>query len=240
MGVTIASVGAVVAAVFVGAVIQRSIGFGINLVVVPVLALAAPGTLPATAILVALPLSVAIVRHEGHAIDRPGLTWILIGTVPGTILGTIVVATVDATALKVVVALSVLLAVAISVVAPPLRLRPTSQFAGGFTSSVTGTAAGIGGPPLALLYQHHEGPTMRSTLAVSFLASTAIAIVSLALAHHVTLGQVAVAIALMPVVALGSWVGRHTHGALDRRWLRPAVLAFAAVAALVVLIGALV
>jgi uncharacterized membrane protein YfcA len=231
---------AVVAAVLVGAVIQRSIGFGINLIVVPVLALAAPQALPTTAILVALPLSLAIIRHEGHAIDRPGLTWILIGSVPGTILGTIVVATVDTTALKVVVAISVLLAVFVSVLAPPLRLTPSTEFAGGFTSSVTGTAAGIGGPPLALLYQHHEGPTMRSTLAVSFLASTALAIASLAIAHHVTLGQIALAIALMPVVVLGSWIGRHTHGVLDRRWLRPAVLLFAAVAAIVVLIDALV
>lgn len=239
MDLTVASAGAVVVAVFVGAVIQRSIGFGINLVVVPVLALAAPDALPATAILIALPLSFAIVRHEGHAIDRPGLTWILIGSVPGTIIGTVIVAIVDATALKVVVALSVLLGVAISVVAPPLRLRPSNQFAGGFASSVTGTAAGIGGPPLALLYQHQEGQTMRSTLAVSFLASTALSIVSLAIARHVTLGQIALAIALMPVVVLGSWAGRRTHGALDGRWLRPAVLVFAALAALVVLVDAL-
>jgi uncharacterized protein len=231
---------ALVAAVLVGAVIQRSIGFGINLIVVPVLALTVPSSLPTTAILVALPLSIAIVQHEGHAIDRAGLTWILIGSVPGTILGTVIVAAVDATTLKIVVAFSVLGAVFASVLTPPLRLRPSTQFAGGFASSVTGTAAGIGGPPLALLYQHHEGPTMRSTLAVSFLASTAIAMVSLAIAGQVTLGQIALALVLMPVVVLGSWIGRHTHGALDRRWLRPAVLVFAAVAAIVVLVDALV
>jgi hypothetical protein len=233
--------GAVVAAAIatlIGASIQGSIGFGMNLVTVPVFALALPEALPATVVLLGLPLAAAMVRHEHHAIDRGGFAWIVAGRVPGTAAGAVVVASVSTDTLKGVIGLSVLLAVAASAFAPPIRVSPVSQFTGGTVSGVTGTAAGIGGPPLALLYQHHPGPTMRATLAASFLVGTVMSIASLALAREVTWTECGLAAGLVPVVITGSWIGRRSHGALDRGWLRPAVLAFAAVSAVVVLADA--
>ncbi len=238
MDITVGAAVLIGIAVLVGASIQGSIGFGMNLVTVPVLALVLPDALPATVILLGIPISIAMLRHEHRAIDRRGVTWILIGRVPGTLAGTIVVATVSATALKGVIGVSVLVAVIASAIAPPISLIPLTQFAGGLVSGTTGTAAGIGGPPLALLYQHHDGPTMRATLAASFFFGTTLSAATLAVAGHVTLADCALAASLVPLVIGGSWLGRQAHGMLDRRWLRPAVLAFAAVAAIVVLVDA--
>ncbi|MFS2056115.1 sulfite exporter TauE/SafE family protein, partial [Variovorax sp. CT11-76] len=39
----------------------------------------------------------------------------------------------------------------------------------GLVTGITETATGIGGPPLALVYQHQPAPTMRSTIALCFL-----------------------------------------------------------------------
>jgi uncharacterized membrane protein YfcA len=236
---TVAAVAAAIGATLVGASIQGSIGFGMNLVTVPVLALALPESLPATVVLLGIPISIAMVRHEHHAVDRPGLAWIIAGRVPGTVLGALIVASVSLAALKGVVGVSVLLAVVASALAPPIRVSPATQFAGGVVSGTTGTAAGIGGPPLALLYQRHPGPTMRATLAASFMFGTVLSIGALALAHELLLADFALALLLLPFVLAGSWIGRQAHDVLDRRWLRPAVLVFAAISAVVVLADAL-
>jgi uncharacterized protein len=236
--ITVAAVVAVAVATLVGASIQGSIGFGMNLVTVPVLALTLPDALPVTPVLFGIPISIAMVRHERHAVDRPGLVWIVAGRVPGTVAGAVIVASVSTNSLKIVIGVSVLLAVALSVAAPPVPLTPATQFSAGVVSGTTGTAAGIGGPPLALLYQHRPGPTMRATMAASFLFGTFLSIVTLSVAREVTLADCVLAAALIPLVIAGTWIGRRAHDALDRQWLRPAVLTFAAVSAVVVLVDA--
>jgi uncharacterized membrane protein YfcA len=150
-----------------------------------------------------------------------------------------VVATFSDDGLKGFIGVSVLFAVSLSVFVPPLRLTPPTQIAGGIASGTTGTAAGIGGPPIALLYQHHPGPTMRATLAASFFFGTLLSITSLGIAREVRLADFAIACALIPIIIVGSLLGRRAHDLLDRRWLRPAVLAFAAISAVVVIATAI-
>jgi uncharacterized membrane protein YfcA len=225
-------------ATLVGASVQGSIGFGMNLVVVPVLALVIPDALPATAVLLGIPLSIAMTRHERHAVDRQGLVWILLGRVPGTVIGTLIVVLVSTDVLKGCIGVFVLLSVIVSAIAPPIPLRPATQFTGGVESGITGTAAGIGGPPLAILYQHHPGPTMRGTLAASFLFGTFLSLTSLAIAREVRGADFVLALVLVPAVLVGVRIGRLAHNVLDRAWLRPAVLTFAAISAVVVLLDA--
>lgn len=228
------------AATLVGAAIQSSIGFGMNLVTVPVLALVLPESLPVAVIVLGLPISVAMLRHEHAELDRAGLGWIIGGRVPGTALGAWVVAVVSTSALQAIVGTVVLLVVVASLVAPPVPVRPSTQAVAGAVSGVTGTAAGIGGPPLALLYQHHRGPTIRATLAASFFVGTIFSLIALVLAGSVGLDQLALGAGLAPLVVVGSVLGRRSHALLEQGWLRPAVLAFAAASAVVVLLDALV
>ena len=51
--------------------------------------------------------------------------------------------------------------------------------------------------------------------------------------------QVVWALQLLPAMALGLWASRFTATRLDGRWLRPAVLAFAALAGVAALLRAL-
>lgn len=238
MDITLAAVIGAAAAVLVGATIQGSIGFGMNLVTVPVVALVLPDALPATAVLLGIPLATAMVRHERHAVDRSGVAWIMVGRLPGTVVGAWVVATVTDSTLGVLIGAFVLLAVLASVAAPPLPVHRGTQLVAGVVSGTTGTAAGIGGPPVALLYQRHPGPTMRATLAATFLFGTILSIATLAVAGEVHGYDVGLALGLAPLTVAGSYLGRHLARMLDRGWLRPAVLAFATVSAVVVILNA--
>ncbi len=220
-------------AVGVGAVVQGSVGFGSNLVAVPVLAIFSPDALPATLSLVVFPLTIAMVAREHHAVDRPGVTWITIGRLPGTALGAWVVAVVSGSTLSIVLGAGVLLAVAMTVFGPPVPVNRVSTTTAGIASGALGTATAIGGPPLALLYQHHEGPVLRATLAVAFAFGTVLSLIALAITGAIEPWHVALAAALLPGLLAGLVVSRLVIGRLDQSWLRPAVLTFAAATAVI-------
>jgi uncharacterized membrane protein YfcA len=239
MDLTVTVVVVAFGAVVAGAIVQGSVGFGMNLVVVPVLALVAPDALPAVAVMLGIPIGAAMARHELHAVDRRGVAWIFTGRVPGTLVGTAIVVAVSSGTLEVLVGIAVLLAVAMSLAAPPIPVRPATMAAAGAVGGITGTAAGIGGPPLALLYQHHEGPVIRSTLAASFLLGTALSVTTLAIAGEVSWSQVALALVLAPATIIGSRTARRAARFLDAGYVRPAVLTFAAVSATVVIVNGL-
>lgn len=208
-----------------------------NLVSVPVFAVVLPRALPVTVIVLGLPISIGMLHHERHAVDRAGVAWMVGGRVPGTILGAGIVATVSTSGLQRLAGVIVLALVLASLATPPVPVRRNTQVAAGLLSGLTGTAAGIGGPPLALLYQHHEAPTMRSTLAGAFLIGTVMSLTVLAIAGTVGVDQIILGICLTPVVVAGSIAGRRLHNVLDRGWMRPAVLAFAAATAILALAG---
>ena len=132
--------------------------------------------------------------------------------------------------LAIIVGAVTLLGVALSVVSPPIHVDAASAGIAGFVSNITGTAAAVGGPPVALLYQHHGGPTVRATLGVFFATSATLSVIGYAVTGEITEDRVLLALALLPAMLAGIWTSRHFHGLVDRRWLRPAVLTMCAIA----------
>jgi hypothetical protein len=49
---------------------------------------------------------------------------------------------------------------------------------------------GIGGPPLALIYQHHPGPVLRSTIAMCFFIGEVMSLVLLTATGRLHMGQI--------------------------------------------------
>jgi uncharacterized membrane protein YfcA len=150
--------------------------------------------------------------------------------VPGTALGVAVVAAVSTNALAVIVGAVVLVAVALSLTASHLHpgITPTSATVVGVTSGITGTAAAIDGPPLALLYQHDPAPVFRSTLATQFAIGTVFTITGLVLGGALHGWQLLLGLSLMPSYFAGLALSLVIRPRLAGRNLRPAVLTIAA------------
>jgi uncharacterized membrane protein YfcA len=201
-----------------------------NLVAVPVVALVKPEALPATLVLMGLPLGLAMALREHHAIDRTGLGWTIVGRLPGTAAGVRIVTVLSSDSLSVLVGVFVILAVVMSVVSPPIPVTRETTLVAGVASGLMGTAAAIGGPPLALVYQRHQGPTLRATLAGAFTIGTIISAAALTIGGEITGRDVVFTASLLPGLALGLLASRRVAGSVDARWLRPAVLTFAALA----------
>jgi uncharacterized membrane protein YfcA len=233
--------GLMVALVFVavGAAIQGSVGFGANLVALPVVAVIEPEAVPATLMLLILPLAVAMVGRERHGVEWRDVGWLMLGRLPGTVIGALVVAAVAGNTLSVLAGAGVLAAVAMTLPSRAVPVTRGTAVVAGVVSGAMGTATSIGGPPLALLYQHHEGPRLRATLAATFALGTTLSLVGLLVAGALAGWHLALAAALLP----GTLAGVAASGPLARRldggWLRVAVLAFAAVAGLVAVVRGL-
>jgi uncharacterized protein len=239
MDVSIGGWAIIAVVVVVGATIQGGIGFGMNVVAVPVVALVAPEALPVAAIVFGIPISIVMTRHERASVDRPGLTRLIAGRIPGSVVGAWIVTVVSVAGLQLLVGAMVLAFAVASVVAPPIPVVRSTQLVTGVVSGVTGTAVGIGGPPVALLYQHRSGPVVRATLAATFLVGTVLSLTTLLLTGSIGREGLVVGLACAPLVVAGTLLGRGLHDLLDRGWLRPAVIGFSVVSALLVLADAL-
>jgi uncharacterized membrane protein YfcA len=114
--------------------------------------------------------------------------------------------------------------------------RRTAFLAAGAITGITETATGIGGPPLALIYQHHPGPVLRSTMALCFLVGEVMSLGLLALTGRLDAGQLWAAAWLLPALAVGALVSQMLHRRLDGAKLRVAMLVFAVVSGVVCLV----
>ncbi|GGI85982.1 hypothetical protein GCM10011581_23840 [Saccharopolyspora subtropica] len=107
------------------------------------------------------------------------------------------------------------------------RPRPTAPalVVAGFAGGVLGTASSIGGPPVALLYQHETGPRIRATLAAYLTFGGVLSLVALAAGGQIGWPQVLGSAVLAPFMAAGFALSGPLRRYLDTRWMRPCVLA---------------
>ena len=217
-------------AVLIGSVVQGSIGVGLNMISAPFVALVVPEALPATLVIVALPISLTTLLREHHALDRVALPWMVAGALPGTALGLLIVRAAGVSELAIIVGGTTLSGVILSVFAPAIRTTARTALAAGFFSNLFGTASAVGGPPVALLFQHRTGPIARATLGAFFLTSASLSLIGYVAAGTIAADQVLFAFALMPLMVVGLWSSRHFHGFVDGGWLRPAMLILSAIA----------
>jgi uncharacterized membrane protein YfcA len=236
---TIAELSMVLAAVGLGAAIQGSIGFGYALVAAPVFALVLPSALPATLLLLAIPLTAAMAVRERAHVDIPSFVIITTGRAVGAVIGVAILLAVPSDFLSILFGSMIMLGASLSAFRPTIEAGARARFAAGVASGAMGTSAAIGGPPLALVYRDRPGPELRSTLALSFLVGMAFSLTGLAVAKQLHGWHALLALVLLPPLLLGLAVSGVAARWLDQRWLRPTVLGFAAISGLVAVIKGL-
>lgn len=223
-------------AVLVGATVQATVGLGVGLVAAPVTALLEPELMPGALLMVAvlLPCLTLVVDH--HDIDWSGLGWALPARVPGTLVGLWVVTELSARQLGTVVGVVVLGAVGATWRAFRVPVNRATLSAAGFASGVTGTATSIGGPPIAIVYQHRPAREIRTTMAVYFLIGAAFSLAALLVTGDLTDEQAVASLELLPWLVAGTALGAVARRRVPAHVVRPAVLLVSAASALVLLV----
>ncbi|GGS34088.1 MULTISPECIES: sulfite exporter TauE/SafE family protein [Actinokineospora] len=222
------------------AVVQGAVGYGLNLISGPLLALLDPVFVPVPILFVACVLAAALSLRERRAIDWRGVGWAMVGRLPGNLLGLLALVLLPVTGFNLVIGLTVLACVVLSVVTWRPRVTPPGLVVAGTASGVFGTVSAIGGPPMALLYQNQAGPTVRATLNAFFLLAAVSSVATLAFAGQVRGEHLVAAAALVPFIVVGFLISGPARRLVAGPRLRVAVLAIAAASAVLLIIRSVV
>jgi uncharacterized membrane protein YfcA len=223
--------------VVLAAFVQGATGFGFALIVAPVIGLIEPRLLPVLLLVLMIPLNVYVAWRERDAVDLPGAGWITAGRVAGTAVGLWVLVAVPASGLSLLIGGSTVLAALASLLAPSFAPGRRALVAVGAVTGVTETATGIGGPPLALAYQHRPAPVLRSTVAICFVVGELLSLGLLAATNKVDVHQIRTALLLLPALAVGAVLSRAVHHRVDGPLMRTLVLGFAVVSGILLLVS---
>ena len=215
--------------------VQGSVGFGLAMITAPVLLMVNPDFVPGAVMLAATALCVLMAIRERHAIVGREVVVSSVARLVSTVPTAMFVAMIDQRAFNIVFAIAILLGVGISLSGYRAPFNNLNLIIASCVSGVTNTISAVGGPPMALVYQDQPGEHIRATLSAIFAVGSVVAITSLALVGEFGWSDVALGVALLPGVLIGFALSRYTAALLDARTMRPAVLGFAGLSAVLLL-----
>lgn len=225
-------------AVFISAFAQGCSGMGFAMLSAPIVTLFAPGLIPVMLLVLMIPLNAYVGWRERAAIDWRGVKLISIGRFAGTFLGLWILLVVNLHQLSLLIGWSTLIAAVVALLSPSFDLGRAGLGLVGLITGVTETSTGVGGPPLALAYQHKSGAVLRSTVALCFLVGEVISLIVLMIGGKVGPDTLLVSVQMLPFLVLGSYASKFVHHRLDGPLLRYLVLGFSSISGIVVILQA--
>jgi len=222
-------------AIFLGATLQGSVGFGLGLLAGPILIMIDPGFVPAPILLVGFPLTLGMVWRERKTADIRRVGWAMVGRAFGTGLGAAAVALIPARGLAIVFACVILGAVVVSLTGVTIAATRENLVVAGIISGITGTTSSVGGPPVALVYQSEKGPEVRGALSFYMAFGAGASLVGLWAVGRLGARELSMALLLLPALGLGFVASGYARHIVDDGYTRIAILLFATLAGLSIL-----
>ena len=220
----------------VGAAIQGGVGFGMNLLAAPLLALIDTELVPGPAIAAAVMLTILVAIRERASIDRSGVRYALVGRVPGTVAGAALIASIPERGVAITVGLGVLAAAALNVTRPRIRPTPPTLLVAGVVSGFASTVSSVGGPPMAVVYANEPGPVIRGTLSMIFVVGGVMSLAALAAVGDFDGDDVVRSLVLLVPGTLGFLASKRLAAHLDAGRTRVAVLTVSVAGAVAVIL----
>ncbi|MCX5442657.1 sulfite exporter TauE/SafE family protein [Streptomyces sp. NBC_00056] len=224
--------------VAIAAFVQGSSGLGFALIVAPVAGILDPGLVPVFVLASMIPLNLYVAWRERSSLDLRGAGWITGARLAATPAGLAVLWLIPERSLGLFVGGATVLAAVASLTVPAFTPGRAAYVGAGAVTGLTETATGVGGPPLALVYQHRPPAELRSTVAACFLIGEVASLALLFATGKAEVTELGHAVVLLPAIAAGAWLSRLVHHRLDARRMRLFVLVFALVSGLVLMLRA--
>ncbi len=220
------------------------LGFGAGLIAVGALAMLLPELRDVVVLLllVSLPAELWVVRTSWKDISWRGVLLLFAGIGVGIPVGSWLLRWGDPSFLLVLLGGFLVVVGTVFLATPGSRRRDWPAWiappVGLFSGVLTGLF-GTGGPPLVLYYQLRGAAksAFRGNLMAIFLLMTVVRVPSYAALGLITVPRLWSALALMPAVGLGAWLGNRIHINLEESTFKRLVSAFLAVIGVVLLLS---
>lgn len=220
----------------IGAALQGAVGFGMGLFSVPLLIHFAPQLIPGPMLAVAMVLNVFIARRDWREADLREVAWALAGRIPGSVAGAMILATISTAWVGPLFGILILVAVIVTALGFQFRPTPKTLVGAGVLSGLMATIVSIGGPPIAIIFQHESGARIRGTLSAFFFVGIVVSLISLASVGLFGKDELISTAMLLPPVLVGFLFSTRLAQRLDRGHTRRAVLAVATLSGLMVIV----
>lgn len=221
-----------------GGCLQGSIGFGMAVVALPFLIVIEPALLPQSMLLASMPFAILMALRTWGDCEWRDVVFISLARMPGTLVAVWLLGILSQDFIALTAAILVIAAVIISIRAPAInRTMPVLGIAGFVSGLFTATAA-IGGPPIALIFQHETGAKIRSTMSFMAVISLTFTVLILSVGGQLDGTDLRTGLSIAPAPLVGLYLSRFLIPYSDQR-LRTFVLVICAAAA-VAAIGKLV
>ncbi|MGI1944287.1 sulfite exporter TauE/SafE family protein [Shewanella glacialipiscicola] len=226
--------------VFLGALTQSLIGFGLAVVASPLLYIVDPQLVPGPVIAMGFTISLlTLMRERGH-LEFNGLQYALIGRVPGGFIGASLLLFAPQPILGLSIAAIVAVAVILSLYKFSLPVNKKTLFGAGVISGIFGNIAAIGGPPMAILLAGKDASQFRAALSAFFIFSSAIAMSILAITGLLEWKHLWLSLMLIPSVVVGYLVSGRLVGRVDKDKTKMATLILCSISALVLTVKSVI
>jgi uncharacterized membrane protein YfcA len=225
-----------VAIMAMGSALQASVGIGLALLVVPLLALVDQSFIPGPMLLAGVMLASLTAYRERTAVDVAALRSSLIGLAIGTILGALALKLASGPHLDKVFGGLVLLAVLLSVSGYKFNATPRSLMVAGGAAGMMGAMVGIHGPPISLVFQNTQPRVARAMLGAFFSVAYLGAVAALAAFGLFGIPELVRAAILLPGVVVGLVAAPYLAHHIDGKRLRLFILGVAAASGLLLLV----
>ncbi len=227
------------AMVALGCCVQSSVGFGANLVAMPTIALLAPELVPGAALFAISIMNILMFLRDWHGLELKPVGDALTGRVVGTVIGASLLGKLSEDGLRLLIAIVVLLIVVISLVSIAPRRTRVNMITAGTVSGFGASTAGIGGPPVALMFQNAKGHNIRGSMAGFFMVGTVMTLIGLTFAGEFGTHELKWGASLVPAAVVGFAASRFAIPYVDRGYTRPAILILSSTAAVVLVLRVL-
>ncbi len=204
-----------------------SFGFGSGLIAVGLMALVMESLRDVVVILllVNLPVELLVVAASGRKIQWKGILLAALGLLPGIPAGTWMLGLGDPSFLLLLLGAFLVCAGSAFLFLPvhrKWRLPPWAGFTAGLSSGILAGLFGTGGPPIILYYQVQgtAKSVFRGTLMALFFFTTLVRGPTYLAGGLITTPRIWSALAVLPAVGLGAWLGNRVHISLSESAFR--------------------
>jgi uncharacterized membrane protein YfcA len=237
--VTPLQIAVAIALTVVGAAVQGSVGIGFAVILAPLLMLYAPAFVPGPIVLAAWLLVILMAARERNDVIVRDLAPATLGRILGTIPGAFAISMLPRELYELLFGILIMIGVIVSVLGWHFRPTLMNVFLGSIVSGFMSTVSSVGGPPMALMYQHEEGPRIRATISAIFMLGGVVTLAGLWWAGHFHTTELLLGLILIPGVVVGFYLSRHLSARLDAEHIRPALLTASAICAVIVIVRSL-